>query len=93
MTKAQYLFELFKLYKDRQFILSHIAEYGPDHDFFLDVDTTAGEELKKIDQQILDLTRAAFEDEKDIWSDFVYDADQIMIKVLEERAIEVTKAL
>ena len=84
MTEAQYIYELFKLYKDRQFIVETIVEHGSEHDFYLDgAAGTAGDKLKKIDQQIFDLVHKVYTDENDIFSDFQYDLAVAMGKVLE----------
>lgn len=87
MTEAQYLYELFKLYKDRQFMVELIVEHGPEHNFWLEgavaSPPTAGEELKKIDQQIFDLMREIYEDENDIFSDFQGNLSITLDKVLE----------
>ena len=84
MTTEQYAYELFKLYKKRHFIVETIVEYGPEHDFYLEgLVSNAGEELKKMDQQILDLLHKIHDDENDLFQDVMYDLDAAMNKVLE----------
>lgn len=84
MTIEQYTYELFRLYKSRQFMIELIVEHGPEHDFYLDgAAGTAADELKKIDQQIFDLVHKVYTDENDSFSDFQYDLAVAMGKVLE----------
>ena len=83
INEKQYIYELFKLYKERQYLVDTIIEYGPDHDFYLDIDTTAGKELEKVDQKIYDLGHKLNEEDESLFQDCQWELDNIFNKILE----------
>jgi hypothetical protein len=86
MTKEQYMYELFKLYHDRHFLVDVITTYGPEHDFCLpefDI-PNAGQELENTDKQILDLMHTFNEEDELLFQDCAMEIDRILEKILEE---------
>ena len=86
MTKEQYMYELFKLYHDRHFLVDTIIKYGPEHDFYLpefDI-PTAGQDLECVNQQIFDLGNKLNEEDELLYQECMFEIDDILEKILKE---------